>query len=62
MIKRFIQTSFLFLGLCVVACHASAEERILDFHSNIKIGKNGDMTVREALAFSSNVFFTICSK
>ena len=49
MIKRFSGTALLFLGLYVIAGHASAEERILDFHSNIKIEKSGEMTVRETI-------------
>jgi len=49
MIKKIYVTGLLFVGLCAIASHASADERILDFHSNIKIEKSGDMTVRETI-------------
>ena len=39
----------LLLGLYAITSIAQAEERILDFHSNIRIEKSGDMTVRETI-------------
>lgn len=48
-IKKIVQAGLLILGLYAVAGNACAEERILDFHSDIKIEKSGDMTVRETI-------------
>ena len=49
MTKGIIRTSLLFLALFAAVAHARADERILDFHSNIKIKKSGDMTVHETI-------------
>ena len=49
MIKRISGFSILLLGLFAITSNAQAEERILDFHSNIRIEKSGDMTVRETI-------------
>jgi uncharacterized membrane protein YgcG len=49
MIKGIARTAVLFLALFAAVASAQADERILDFHSNIKIAKNGDMTVRETI-------------
>ena len=49
MIKRISGFSILLLGLFSITSNAQAEERILDFHSNIRIEKSGDMTVRETI-------------
>jgi len=50
MIKKIFGIAFLVLGLCSVAVTVHAEERILDFHSDINVEKSGDMTVRESIA------------
>lgn len=50
MIKGIVRTSLLFLALLGAVANAQADERILDFHSDIKIQKNGDMIVHETIA------------
>lgn len=40
----------LLLALALVALPAAADERVLDFHSNIRIGEDGAQTVTETIA------------
>jgi len=49
MIKRIFCLWIVLLGPYAINSNAQAEERILDFHSNIRVDQSGDMTVRETI-------------